>query len=132
MERLLSSILPPSGYVAKDEETTAGQIARDWFSSDKTATKKAERMLARAGFTMADVTVQSLSVNADELARLDLQDERHERRRDSILQQIERRRVGWAKAVKRASEDVVDAEFKEIAPNNVRTQGGNGAVAEKQ
>jgi hypothetical protein len=133
MQRLLSSILPrPGGLIPNQENAAARQIAQDWFSGDKRATKEAERLLAQAGLTMADVTVQSLSANASELDRLDLQDTRHERRRDSILQQIERRRVGWAKAVKRASEDVVDAEFKEIAPNNVRTQGGNGAVAEKQ
>jgi hypothetical protein len=131
MERLLSSRLPrPNGSIANEKNATAGQIARDWFSGDKRATKEAERLLSQAGLTMADVAVQSLSIKADELDRLDLQDTRYERRRDSILQQLDRRRVGWAKVVKRASEDVVDAEFKEIASNNGR--GGNGAVAEKQ
>jgi hypothetical protein len=41
------------------------------------ATEYAERMLSRIGFTMADVTVQLLSVKTDELERLDLQDTRH-------------------------------------------------------
>jgi len=45
------------------------------------------------------------------------QNERHEYRRDALLQQIERRRAGWAREVKRASEDIVDAEFKESTPN---------------
>ena len=65
----------------------------------------------------ADVTAQSLSTNAREFDRLDAQNERHEDRRDALLQQIERRRSGWAKQVKRASEDIVDAEFKESTPN---------------
>ena len=40
--------------------------------------------------------------------------ERHEARRDNLLQQIERRRAGWSARVQRASEDIIDAEFKEV------------------
>ena len=56
---------------------------------------------------------------AREFDRLDAQNQRHEDRRDALLQQIERRRSGWANKVKRASEDIVDAEFKESTPNAI-------------
>jgi hypothetical protein len=55
-------------------------------------------------------------MDAAELDRLDQQNERRENRRDAILLQIERRRAGWAKRVQRASEDIVDAEFRENPP----------------
>ena len=68
--------------------------------------------------------------NASEFDRLDAQNQRHEDRRDELLQQIERRRSGWAKQVRRASEDIVDAEFKELTPNALtgRRRGSNSLL----
>jgi hypothetical protein len=121
MESLLSSILPPNKFLDSDD-TEAAEIARDWFNGDKKATKRAEELLAQAGFSLADVAAQSLSAKAEELDRLDQQTERREHRRDSILQQIERRRAGWSKLVKRASEDIVDAKFEELPPRATADQ----------
>ena len=73
-------------------------------------------MLAGAGLSIADVAAQTLTLIAEELDRIDQQTQRHEERRDKILQQIERRRLGWAKLVRQTSEEVVDAEFTETAP----------------
>ena len=101
----------------------AYQLALEWFNGDKEAIKRVDKLLARAGLSAADVTAQSLSTNATQFDRLDAQNERHEDRRDALLQQIERRRSGWAKQVRRASEDIVDAEFKESAPALNRRTG---------
>jgi hypothetical protein len=65
---------------------------------------------------------------AVELERIDLQVERHESRRDSLLRQMERRREGWGKRVQRASEDVIEAEFSEITTRDSKPAvagGGN-------
>ena len=64
---------------------------------------------------MADVAAQAMTLKAEELERIDRMTERHERRRDVILQQIEKRRAGWSQQVKRASEEVVDLEHHEYA-----------------
>jgi hypothetical protein len=42
------------------------------------------------------LAAQSLTVKANKLDRIDLQVQHHEARRDAILQQIERRREGFA------------------------------------
>lgn len=109
MKTILSSIFPAG------EHTEA--LALGWFHGEKEATKGVAELLAQAGLSAADVTAQSILTNAHEFDRLDRQNELHENRRDALLQQIERRRSGWAKQIRRASEDIVDAEFKESAPN---------------
>ncbi len=63
---------------------------------------------------MAEVDLQSLSEESDKLEQLDERDERLARRRDEILRQIERRRSGWAKLVRRTSEEIVEGEFHEL------------------
>ena len=63
---------------------------------------------------MADVDLQSLSEKSGEFDRLDERDERLAGRRDEILRQIERRRSGWAKLVRRASEEIIEGEFHEL------------------
>jgi hypothetical protein len=110
-------ILPrESGFRLSSEESEASRLASDWFKGDKEATEQVDALLAKAGLSMADVAAKSLSSEAVELDRLDQQNERRENRRDAILLQIERRRAGWAKRVQRASEDVIDAKFRENPP----------------
>jgi hypothetical protein len=115
MGKILELILPHESSFSLSEESKASRVATDWFNGDKKA-DFVDALLVKAGLSLADVTAQSLSMNAAELDRLDQQNERRENRRDAILLQIERRRAGWAKRVQRASEDVVDAEFRENPP----------------
>jgi hypothetical protein len=106
-------------------------LASQWLNGDPKATKRVETLLRAAGFSIADVTAQSLTVNAVELDRIDQQTQRHEERRDRILQQIERRRAGWSRQVQRASEDIVDAEFQEATRGNLAGRA-DGAVPEDE
>ncbi len=64
--------------------------------------------------SLADLDMHSLSRISAELDRLDERDERLARRRDEILRQIERRRSGWAKLVRSASEEIIEGEFHEV------------------
>ena len=123
MKAILLVIFSKDGILRPPESDEAYQLALEWFNGDKEAIERVDKLLARAGLSAADVTAQSLSTNATQFDRLDAQNERHEDRRDALLQQIERRRSGWAKQVRRASEDIVDAEFKESAPALNRRTG---------
>jgi hypothetical protein len=42
-----------------------------------------------------------------------------EARRNAALREIERRRSSMAEALRRASDDVVDAEFVDVAPDQI-------------
>jgi hypothetical protein len=106
---ILSSILP------KDE---AAQLATQWCTGVKIRDKAVQEVLLERGFSLADLRVRALAVNAAELDRLDQQNERHEIRRDLLLKQIERRRSGWGNQVKRITEEIIDADYSTTPRSN--------------
>jgi hypothetical protein len=93
------------------------ELSQRWMSGNKAAAKKVEKLLSDGGYSIEDVDFLSLTLKAKEFEQLDLQNERHERRRDSILQQIERRRAGWSQFVKNRADDIIDAEYVRRAPS---------------
>jgi hypothetical protein len=94
------------------------ELAMKWLNGDPEAAKRVAETLQASGFSLADIDAHAIAVMAVELERIDLQVERRESRRDSLLRQIERRREGWEKRVQRASEEVIEAEFREIAAHD--------------
>jgi hypothetical protein len=128
MEELLAEILRRDGAERElGGRPESARLAIDWLAGNRNAARRIEALLARAGLSLADVGAQALTLRADEAGRQDAQAERHERRRDAILQQIERRRAGWARWVRQATEDVVDAEFEERAPALAAAEPAGGA-----
>ena len=123
MKSILASIMPWQKplYGASDEPTV---LALKWFGGEKEAIKRVEDLLAQTGLSESDVTAQTLAANAGEFARLDARDELYQSRRNLLLKQIERRRAGWAKQIRRASETVIDADFEQSPPERLprRTQ----------
>jgi len=95
-------------------DATAVRIAEKWGLGDIKGIKRVDELLAQAGLSMVDVDLQSLSEISGKLDRLDERDERLAGRRDEILRQIERRRSGWAKLVRHASEEIIEGEFHEL------------------
>jgi hypothetical protein len=81
-------------------------------------------LFAQTGLSDSDVVAHTLAANAAEFDRLDGRDELYERRRNSLLKQIERRRAGWAKQIRRASETVIDADFEESLPPTLASPDG--------
>lgn len=109
------------------EETEESKLASKWCDGQKTATKTVESLFAKVGLSMADVAAQAMSDDAGEFDRIDAQTQRCEERRDRILQQIERRWLGWPQAALRASEEVIDAEFKSSPPALKRINGSSAS-----
>ena len=105
LEQILDQIRPPG--LLDNNKTLASQY--------QNAETKAIKMFNQSQFSPEDIDAHAITVMAVELERIDLQAERHESRRESLLRQIERRREGWGKRVQRASEDFIEAEFSEIA-----------------
>jgi hypothetical protein len=123
MKSILASIMQDSEMpfdLGKSDEPTV--LALNWFSGEKEAIKRVEDLLAQTGLSQSDVTAQTLAANAAEFARLDARDELYQSRRNSLLKQIERRRAGWAKQMRRASETVIDADFEQSPPERLPRQ----------
>jgi hypothetical protein len=130
MKSILVSILPGQGplRITADE---ASLLASNWCTGDEEVIKHLKELLARAGLSDSDITAQTLSTNAQEFNRLDARDELYQSRRNSLLKQIERRRAGWAKQIRRASETIIDADFEESPPRHLARQTRDDVVGRR-
>jgi hypothetical protein len=113
LREILDQAMPEAERSLGRESEIKG-LATEWLNGESNAAKRVSGMLHGSGFSIEDVAVHATTVMAVQLERIDLQVERNESRRDSLLRQIERRREGWAKRVQRATEDIVEAEFREV------------------
>jgi hypothetical protein len=118
MHEILDQAMPRAEFVE------IPGLAAKWLKGDSNAAKRVSGILHGSGFSIEDVAVHAITVMAVELRRIDLQVERNESRRDSLLRQIERRREGWAKRVQRATEDIVEAEFREVPARDLEPPTG--------
>jgi hypothetical protein len=75
--------------------------------------------LAATGCTVESITADVLLVNSEHLERVDRMTTKAEARRNAALHEIERRRSSMAQALRRASDDVVEAEFVDVAPDQI-------------
>ena len=119
LQQILDQVTPGAeGFLSIGRNGNIAELAIKWLNGDSEAAKRVAETLQASGFSLTDIAAHAITVMAVELERIDLQVERHESRRDSLLRQIERRREGWEKRVQRASEDVIEAEFREIATDD--------------
>jgi len=91
------------------------QIARRWAVGDEGAVQTVETTLAAAGLTMDAVMARTLGLKIHEIERIDRMAMAAEARRNAILREIERHRATFARTLRRAVEDVEDADFKVVA-----------------
>jgi hypothetical protein len=92
-----------------------GQTSRRWAIGDEEAVKTVETTLAAAGLTMDAVMARTLARKIYEIERIDRMTMAAEARRNAILREIERHRASFARTLRRAVEDVEEADFKMIA-----------------
>jgi len=92
-----------------------GQTSRRWAIGDEEAVKTVETTLAAAGLTMDAVMARTLARKIYEIERIDRMTMEAEARRNAILREIERHRASFARTLRRAVEDVEEADFKMIA-----------------
>ena len=91
------------------------QVARQWALREQSAVTKAEAVLASAGLSSEAVTAQTLALKIDIVERIDRMMVTAEARRNSVLREIERHRASFARTLRRAVQDVEDAEAVEDA-----------------
>jgi hypothetical protein len=115
LHQILDQATGEEEFISFGGNGNTAKLAIGWLNGDSEAAKRVAETLRASGFSLTDIAAHAITVMAVELERIDLQVERHESRRDSLLRQIERRREGWEKRVQRASEEVIEAEFREIA-----------------
>jgi hypothetical protein len=97
-------------------EEDASDLAEDWARRNPSAIKKVDKLLASAGLTMDAVMAETLSARLDHIERIDRLIATAEGRRNVILREVDRHRAALSEALRRAAQQVEEAEFKVIEP----------------
>jgi hypothetical protein len=75
-----------------------------------------DELLSPTGHTLESVTAEVFVAMSETLERIDRMMTSAESRRNTALHEIERHRSSFAQALRRAGEEVVEAEFEDVAP----------------
>jgi hypothetical protein len=93
----------------------AGQhLSQEWAAGYLQARKKVDGILRKAGLTIEDVTARTLDSKIENFERLDRMLGSAEARRNNALREIERHREALGAAMRKAIDEVQDAEFRDV------------------
>jgi len=106
----LTRVLSSLSYAAPRD------IAAGWARGDGERVKQVEGLLRQARLTMEHVMAETLADRIEDIERIDRMIASAEQRRSAMLREIDRHRASLAARLRLASDDVVQAEFEEVAP----------------
>jgi hypothetical protein len=107
----LKDLLTP--MVGRDE---AAKLSKEWSGRDRSALKQVDKHLATMGLTLDAPVSQILARNIDQFERVDRMIMNAEARRNAALREVDRHRSSLAQALRRASDDIVEAHYEEVSP----------------
>jgi hypothetical protein len=107
LHKVLSTMVP--------DYLTVCELVTGWARGDGDMTRRVNKLLADAGLDIEDVAAETFAQRIDQLERMDRMIASAERRRCEFLREIERHRADLAARLRRASEDVLDAEYLDVA-----------------
>lgn len=89
-------------------------LADGWASGEESSVKRAEDHLATAGLSMDAVDARTLEAHLDKVERIERMIMAAEARRNAALREIERHRDGLGKRLRQITDQIEDAEYKEV------------------
>ena len=95
-------------------ETQPVGTSMRWAARDEAAVAQVNARLAAAGLTIDAVMARTFEAKMNEIEHMDRMMMAAEARRAAALRELERHRASFAQALRRAAQDVEDAEFKVI------------------
>jgi hypothetical protein len=99
------------------DPSVARKLLINWASHEPDAVAEVDAALARGGRTIDEVMAEALAFKIDEIERIDRMVAGAEARRNVALREIDRHRATLGAALRKAADEVLDAEFKEIPPS---------------
>jgi len=97
----------------------ADELSFHWATRDPHSVKTIEGLLSSAGFSMDEVIAETIAIKIGDIERLDRLIMNAEARRNGALREIDRRRANKGQALRRAIDDVQEAEYTEIKPPQI-------------
>jgi hypothetical protein len=89
-------------------------LAEDFAAGRPKAIKKVKEQLASGNLSMDSVMAHGLAAGISEIERIDRMSMQAAKHRNDVLHEIERYRASFSKALRSATEDIVDAEFDSV------------------
>jgi hypothetical protein len=120
LERVLRQLIhggasTQSFYMIDDAMLTRPEeLARGYALNHQDAVDEIDQLLNSAGLTLETINAEALSLRMDEIERLNRMITMSEVRRDATLREIERHRANFGAKLRRAAEQVEDAEYKDV------------------
>jgi len=93
----------------------ANRLSEAWGKQDAEAKAEVEKLLAKANCTADAITAETLTLKLDHVERFERLIAAAEARLAGALRELDRRRAVLARALKEAADDIVDAEFEDVA-----------------
>jgi hypothetical protein len=110
----VQKVLDGLGHGLGESYGYTNRLGQGWRAGNKDARKEVEAALKRAGLAIDAVTAKTIESKIDSFERLDSMLASAEARRNNALREIDRHRNVLGTQVRRAIEDVEDAEFQEV------------------
>lgn len=105
IETILTSIYGEQG---------AEKLASQWAAGDRRAIAKVEGHLTSMGLDAEAVASEALCAGIRDFEVIERLTMMAEQRRNNALREIDRRRFGFGTVLRRASDDIIDGEFRDI------------------
>ena len=100
---------------------SAEALARERHRGDAEAIATVDAVLAAAGLTVEAATAHTFAGRLDEVERIERMIYLAEKRKNAALRELDRRRDALAEQLRRAAEEVQDAEFSEVPAGETRS-----------
>jgi hypothetical protein len=102
----------------KITESKARDLAQRYVAGDASAAKEVDKILASVGLSIDAATANTMTARMHDFEAIERLIASAEARRHAALRELERRRSALAEALQR-EEDVVDADFEDVGPDEV-------------
>jgi hypothetical protein len=102
----------------KITEAKARDLAQRYVARDASAAKEVDKILASVGLSIDVAIANTMTVRLHDFEAIERLIASAEARRHAALRELERRRSALAEALQR-EEDVVDADFEDVGPDEV-------------
>jgi len=134
LERLLTPytndpVLLAQQRIGRDLERSqvssdARERVNDWILQEPKAKKLIKDLLATIKLTMADVGAQAFALEINKIQQIDLLMASAEARRNAVLREIESHRAIVAERLRKATQNIIDAEYEMAGPKEIAQEKG--------
>jgi len=94
-------------------------LSKGWLKNNSNSIEEVDLWLTSSELNMEDVMAQTLALKLDEIERIDRMTTNAEARRNVALREIDRHRASVAQALRRAVNDIEDAQFEEVGAKKI-------------